>query len=860
MPLGVPPATGRDGVSFATSLARFGDAPALVCRDGVSLTYLELAARVEQTVRVLGTAERRLVLVAGANAVEPLVAYLAGLAGGHPVLLVPGERPDLLDAMVEAYDPDVVAVDGTLAERRDGTAHELHPNLALLLSTSGSTGSPKLVRLSHENVECNAEAIATYLAIRGTDRAATTLPMHYCYGLSVVNSHLARGAALVLSDLSVVDSCFWELFRRERVTSFAGVPYTFELLDRVGFDAMELPHLRYVTQAGGRMAPDQVARWAAHGRAHGWDLFVMYGQTEATARMAYLPPDLAATHPGAIGIPIPGGSFELEPVEGAADGVGELVYSGPNVMLGYAEAPTDLALGRTVDALRTGDLARRGADGLYEIVGRRSRFVKLLGVRIDLDRAEALLGARCLGRDDELVVALDATDARDPADLRREAARTLGVPAGAVRVVRVDELPRLASGKPDYVALGELVGATAEATDAAAPRGADAAALRALFAELLDVDPARVRDDSSFVALGGDSLSYVQASLRLEEALGRLPAGWHTMPIAELATAPAGSARRRHGRAIETSILLRALAIVCIVGTHAGLFSILGGAHLLVAVAGFNFARFQLSASARLERLRAQLRTVARIAVPSVAWIGLMVLVTNQYGLANVLLANAFVGPESWTTASRFWFVEVLVWMLVACALLLAIPRIDRAERSWPLVFALALFGVGLLGRYGLLDLGVPNTRPVLWLFALGWAAARCSNGWQRAGVTLLTVATVPGFFGDGQREAVIAGGIVLLLWAPTVRCPAWAGRAVAVLASASLYVYLVHWQVYPLIRDLPLLGVTASIAGGIVYWQVVTRAWRAAGALRGVRIGRRLGRRLGTAVRRPARAQASAG
>jgi acyl-CoA synthetase (AMP-forming)/AMP-acid ligase II len=837
--LGLPDSSVSTGVSFASALARHGDAPALVTGDGTAIGYRELAGRVDEVMRVLGTAERRLVLVAGANAVEPIVAYLAALAAGHPVLLVPGERPEVVDAIAAAYDPDVVVGAAGIEERRDGTAHELHDDLALLLSTSGSTGSPKLVRLSRENVQSNAEAIADYLQIRSTDRAATTLPMHYCYGLSVINSHLAVGAAVVLTELSVVDGCFWELFRRERATSFAGVPYTFELLDRVGFAEMGLPHLRYVTQAGGRMAPEQVARWAAHGRTHGWDLFVMYGQTEATARMAYLPPDLAASRPGAIGVPIPGGAFALEPVDGD---VGELVYRGPNVMLGYATEPADLALGRTVEALHTGDLARRGDDGLYEIVGRRSRFVKVLGLRIDLDRAEALLGACCVGRDDSLVIAIE--DDRDAAELRRRAAGELGVPAGAVRVARMDEMPRLASGKVDYAALAEAVrgGDETPVTDVVSPTG-DAAGLRALFAAVLDVDPAIVRDDSTFVELGGDSLSYVQASVRLEAALGALPAGWHVTPIGELAAAAAvdeGRRRRRwRGLALETSVLLRALAILCIVGTHAGLVGILGGAHLLLAVAGFNFARFQLGPAARLERLRGHAKSIARIAVPSLAWIASMVLLTDTYGVANVLLANSIVGPEAWTTEWRFWFVEVLLYMLVGFALLSAVPRVDRAERSWPLAFPLALLGVGLLGRYGLLDLGVPHTRPVLWLFALGWAAARCSGPWQRAFVTALALATVPGFFGDVQREAVVAGGIVLLLWAPSVRLPAVAGRCFAVLASASLYVYLVHWQVYPLMRDVPLVGVVASIAAGLVYWQVVTWTWRAAATGRRLRIGR---------------------
>jgi acyl-CoA synthetase (AMP-forming)/AMP-acid ligase II len=154
-----------------------------------------------------------------------------------------------------------------------------------------------------------------------------------------------------VTDCSVADAGFWKLFRDS-------APYTFDLLDRIGFDAMCLPRLRYVTQAGGRLAPDRVRRYAELGRRAGWELFVMYGQTEATARMAYLPPGLATTHPHCIGVPIPGGSFRLAPVPGLPN-ARELVYTGANVMLGYAETPADLGLGRTVNELHTGDIARR---------------------------------------------------------------------------------------------------------------------------------------------------------------------------------------------------------------------------------------------------------------------------------------------------------------------------------------------------------------------------------------------------------------------------------------------------------------------------------------------------------------------
>jgi acyl-CoA synthetase (AMP-forming)/AMP-acid ligase II len=218
-------------VSFAADLARYGDRPAILT-DGQALTYRELADRVDALALRLGT-ERRLVALAAANDLDSLVAYLAALTSGHPLILLPEDKPAALESLVAAYDPDVILRSGkgqtVLEERRPGTRHELHPDLALLLSTSGSTGSPKLVRLSHQNLQSNAESIAGYLSIGAHDRAATTLPMSYCYGLSVINSHLLRGAGLVLTDLSVVDPCFWDLFRRQEATSFAAVPYTFEL-------------------------------------------------------------------------------------------------------------------------------------------------------------------------------------------------------------------------------------------------------------------------------------------------------------------------------------------------------------------------------------------------------------------------------------------------------------------------------------------------------------------------------------------------------------------------------------------------------------------------------------------------------
>ena len=230
-------------VPFVARLAAHGDRVAVVA-EGQTLSYATLAGRVDDVARGLGTT-RRLVLVAGGNRLDTLVTYLAALRAGHVVLLAGDLDAEQLGALVTAYDPDVVASvqsgSWQVVARRPGSTHDLHPDLALLLSTSGSTGSPKLVRLSHDNLQANAESIAEYLDIRPADRAATTLPMHYCYGLSVVHSHLQSGAGLVLTDLSVVDRCFWDLVAEHEVSTFAGVPFTFELLDRVGFEQLDLP-------------------------------------------------------------------------------------------------------------------------------------------------------------------------------------------------------------------------------------------------------------------------------------------------------------------------------------------------------------------------------------------------------------------------------------------------------------------------------------------------------------------------------------------------------------------------------------------------------------------------------------------
>ncbi|HEU5144345.1 MAG TPA: non-ribosomal peptide synthetase, partial [Dermatophilaceae bacterium] len=602
-------------LSWVSGLAEHGTRTALHT-DAGAVTYADLAGRVQELAARLGGA-RRLVLVEGGATVETVVAYLAALDAGHVVLLAGAGEPSARQR--ETYGPDIVlGPSGSVDILRQQSAHELHPDLVLLLSTSGSTGSSKLVRLSAENLAANAWQIDEALGVRADDCAALTLPLTYTYGLSVLNTHLARGAAVVLTERSVVDECFWRLFGEAGASTFPGVPHTFEMLERSGFADRHLPHLRYVTQAGGRMDPERVRHWAALGRERGWDFIVMYGQSEATARMAYLPPHLTASHPHTVGVAVPGAAIRIED--------GEVVFRGPNVMLGYATEPADLALGRTVDELRTGDLGRLTPEGLLELVGRRARFVKVLGHRVDLDTLERRLRAegddvRCGGRDGLVVVSVRGTASAPAREaLRRRAIRAGGVPREALRVVSVTDHPTLASGKPDYGAVLAL-GDAAAARDGGVGASTAAPSVAGLFSHLLQRE---VDDDATFVALGGDSLSYVEVSIRLEELLGHLPPSWHITPVRELERlrAPAGrespekhgrdDGNRRQGtargaasaarhvavlrprtwrepswRTMESSVWLRALATMLIVGTHADLFSLQGTANALLVIAGY---------------------------------------------------------------------------------------------------------------------------------------------------------------------------------------------------------------------------------------------------------------------------------
>ena len=459
-------------------LRKFSDQTALIPERGSPLSYGWLLSTADRIAGVVK--ERSLVFALCRNCPESVAGYVGFLrAGIVPLLLNSTISQSFLNNLIDTYEPGYVFLpeDASLAQDNWAKAgsfgayslyrtdrpndYELNENLALLLTTSGSTGSPKLVRVSNQNLSENARSIAQYLDISDTDRPITTMSMSYSYGLSILNSHLVQGAAVILTEATLMDRGFWSLLKYKEATTFGGVPYIYEMLKKLRFERMNLTSLRYLTQAGGKLSRELTAEFVELCASKGIEFCVMYGQTEATARMSYMPWSRAAEKVGSLGVAIPGGEFWLEDenreVIEEEHNSGELVYRGGNVTLGYAERLTDLAKSdENQGVLRTGDLARRDADGFYYIVGRKKRFIKMYGNRVNLDEIEQIFragGYDCVCAGEDEVLKIFTTEVGREDEILSFISERTALNRKGFLISCIDQIPRNESGKVQYAAL-----------------------------------------------------------------------------------------------------------------------------------------------------------------------------------------------------------------------------------------------------------------------------------------------------------------------------------------------------------------------------------------------------------------------
>ncbi len=463
---------------------KYAENTAVIDDRGNRICYADLQRAGEELCAAVG--DRCLVFSICNNEIGSIVGYTGFLNGRIvPAMLSAGLDEEMLGRLLQDYRPAFVWApkhmmgQGALAQYPAvysrweyvllktpyGMETKVYEELALLLTTSGSTGSPKFVRQSYANIRANTDSIVEYLHLDASERPITTLPMNYTYGISIINSHLDVGATILLTDKTLMQREFWDFFKQEGATSFGGVPYTYEMLKRLRFFRMDLPTLRTMTQAGGKLLPELHQEFAEYAQKTGKEFVVMYGQCEATARMGYLPPQMALAKCGSMGIAIPGGTFCLIDVNGQPISepmvTGELVYKGANVTLGYDEKGEDLIKGdERGGVLQTGDMAQVDKDGYYYIVGRKKRFLKVYGNRVNLDEIERMIknqfddiDCASAGVDDHMY--LFVTDPAIADSVKKYVATKTKLNPTAFRVLTIEEIPKNDAGKTLYKELAK---------------------------------------------------------------------------------------------------------------------------------------------------------------------------------------------------------------------------------------------------------------------------------------------------------------------------------------------------------------------------------------------------------------------
>lgn len=456
---------------------QYADHTAVISNEGLLLSYSQLQHYGDEISKF--TRERALVFCLCTNTVGSLAGYTGFLSHKQVPLLLDAKIDEVfLKKLVDIYHPNSIFMPKTRAERDhekygsvvwqdlgyamikcSDIAVALNPKLALLLTTSGSTGAPRIVRQSYDNLESNTSSIIDYLKIDQNERPVTVLPMHYTYGLSVINTHLASGATLLLTDNTIMQKEFWSFLVDHKATSFSGVPYTYQMLDRLRFERRSLPELKILTQAGGHLSKELQLKFSNYAKREGKNFVVMYGQAEATARISYLPADMTLRKIGSIGIAIPRTELLLEGEHGekinSPNTEGELICKGEHVTLGYAECVDDLNKGdERHGVLHTGDLAYFDEDGYFYISGRKNRFLKLFGNRVSLEECEELIRSQfplldcaCCGEDDRMLIYI-TKDLKS--EVRDFISKVTHINFTAFDVRCVQSLPRNASGKILY--------------------------------------------------------------------------------------------------------------------------------------------------------------------------------------------------------------------------------------------------------------------------------------------------------------------------------------------------------------------------------------------------------------------------
>jgi acyl-CoA synthetase (AMP-forming)/AMP-acid ligase II len=417
--------------------------------------------------------EKKIIMMLAENSYEFIVCYVAAIRSNQLLIILnPNINEKDLIKLCNLYKPHYIFAKKNINYLKYkkilnfknffffGKTNEveipININLSCLLSTSGTTGVSKFVKLSSENLLSNTKSISKILSITSKDSCITTMPPYYSYALSIINTHLTNGSKIILNNYSIIDRKFWEIFKRFKPNNLNGVPYTYEILDKIKVQNMDLSCLKYITQAGGRLDQTIKKKYINLCQKKKIKFFIMYGQTEASPRISIMPWKFLKKYPDSVGLPLPGGRVIVKKKGSINNKEGEIIYKGKNVFWGYSNSYKDLKKNNEKNFfLKTGDIGYKNKKGFIFITGRKKRILKIFGIRLSLDILERELNQYnfeciCSGTDKFLEVKVIRKKNIDLNKLRQKIKKITNLMPNFYKIIEVKAFERNEAGKIKY--------------------------------------------------------------------------------------------------------------------------------------------------------------------------------------------------------------------------------------------------------------------------------------------------------------------------------------------------------------------------------------------------------------------------
>ena len=455
---------------------------AIIDKNYSNLSYKEVLTEINKIKKVIKN--RSLILIVTENSLGSLIAYTSCIINKHVAIIIDSKtnKKNILK-IFKNYQPNYVFLskktksifkkicsekftffDQIVMKNKLNKRKKLNKNLSLLLSTSGSMGSIKFVKLSRDNLKHNTNSIINYLKINKKDSTITNLPISYSYMLSVINTHFEVGASIIISKYSLIEKEFWETFKNNKITSFNGVPYTYEILSRIGLKNIKIKTLKYLTHAGGKLEKDKLRKIIDFCKKNNLKFYSMYGQTEASPRISYLKPEFSEKKMGSIGKGIPGNKIYIVDNDGKKIlkpfKEGEIICEGKNVFMGYSENYKDLEKPDENNyRLKTGDLGFFDKGRFFYITSRISKIAKIFGNRIDIGALENFMSQEgykvaCLSDNKKIYVFIEKD--YNKINLINTISKISNLNIGSFKLIKLKYLPRTLNNKISYNELKKI--------------------------------------------------------------------------------------------------------------------------------------------------------------------------------------------------------------------------------------------------------------------------------------------------------------------------------------------------------------------------------------------------------------------